>query len=235
MSELAATERALLTALEITREVIERWPDLADAKIKGTHRSGVTVYRHRDDIEADEGFGSIPAPLHLDILDAMAQIVIWSDLLHEHVAQTVGHPRLDYAASALADPRPYLAYVVELLPEAAESDEEIVEAVLDKVQRMRSTILSKVGEVFDGQTLEAICPFCIGQTFKRAGERTLRVRLIPSRIKEGEMEFVIVCENPDGCRPFAAECDLFVKDRPAWPWSQWEWLATRLIPVRGAA
>jgi hypothetical protein len=222
-------------ACAVLQEVIDRWPDFVESRIKGTARPHVaTPPKHRDELAEGEGYGCIPAPLHLDILDSMSSIVAWSDMLHELVAQTVGHPRLAPAASALADPRPFLRYVVELLPEAAESDDEISEAALDKARRMQSIIISGLGEIFDGQTLDAVCPFCLGQTFKRPGLHTLRVRLVPSRVAEGEMEFVIVCENPDGCRPFAAECDMWVKDRPAWPWSQWEWLASRLIPAHSA-
>lgn len=231
MTTTAETERALV----ILRVVIDRWPDFVEAKTKGTPRPSVARRpRHRDELGEGEGYGCVPAPLHLDILDSMATIVAWSDMLHEHVAQTVGHPRLEPAASALADPRPFLEYVVALLPEAAESDPEITDAVLDKGERMQSIIIAGLGEIFDGQTLNAICPFCVGQTFKRPGERTLRVRLVPSRVTEGELEFVIVCENPDGCRPFAAECDMWVKGNPAWPWSQWEWLAQRLIAAQVA-
>jgi hypothetical protein len=114
-------------------------------------------------------------------------------------------------------------------------DPEAADDVRETAGRMRSTILAKLGEVFDGQELDAICPFCVGRTFsKPAGERTLRVRLVPSRIVEGEQEFVVVCENEVGCKPFSAECDMWVKGRPAWPWSQWEWLAERLLPVKVA-
>ena len=230
------TQTPLAATLAVIDEVILRWPDLVESRIKGTGRVVASRPRDPDEVDEGEGFGELPAPIHLDVLDAMASIVMWSDMLHEHVAQTVGHPRLEPAASALTDPRPFLRYVRELLPEACETDPDMFEAAHDVIHRIRSVILAKVGEVFDGQTLEAVCPFCIGQTFKRrSGERTLRVRIVPSRVKVGEEEFVIVCENPDGCRPFSAECDMWLKGRPAWPWSQWEWLAERLLPTRQAS
>ena len=225
--------------LAVLREVIDRWPDLVEARIKGTARPWRQPANpdegdgEREPVEG-EGFGCIPAPLHLDILDAMASIVCWSDMLHEHIAQTVGHPRLEPAMSALADPRPFLRYVEALLPEAVDDDPDMLEAVAERVSLIRSVMLGKLGEVFDGQTLDAFCPFCIGQTIAKRHLRTLRVRLVDSRIHPGQTEFVVVCENPDGCRPFAAECDMWVKGRPAWPWSQWEWLAQRLLPTRAA-
>ena len=180
--EPTVTQTPLAATLAVIDEVILRWPDLVESRIKGTERVVVSRPRDPDEVDEGEGFGELPAPIHLDVLDAMASIVMWADMLHEHVAQTVGHPRLEPAASALADPRPFLAYVRELLPEASESDEEIVDAARDKAERMKSLILAKVGEVFDGQTLEALCPFCIGQTFAKRHIRTLRVRIFPSRI-----------------------------------------------------
>jgi hypothetical protein len=236
MTTTAEIERALIAALGVLAEVIDRWPDFVEAKTKGTPRRGIpSKRRDRETIEEGEGLGAIPAPIHLDILDAMARIVMDADMLHERIAQTVGHPRLEHASSALADPRPFLRYVEVLLPEAFEVDPEAADDARETAGRMRSTILAKLGEVFDGQELDAICPFCVGRTFsKPAGERTLRVRLVPSRIVDGEQEFVVVCENEVGCKPFSAECDMWVKGRPAWPWSQWEWLAERLLPVKVA-
>lgn len=220
--------------MTLLREVVERWPDLVEARIKGTARPGRQSFRDPEEVDEGEGLGAIPAPIHLDILDAMASIVCWSDMLHEHIAQTVGHPRLEPARSALADPRPFLRYVEALLPEAVQTDPDMLDAVHEKLDLMKAVILGKLGEVYDGQTLDALCPFCVGQTFAKRHIRTLRVRLIASRVRPGDTEFVIVCENPDGCRPFAAECGMFVKGRPAWPWSQWDWLAKRLIPTRAA-
>ena len=223
-------------AQRLLAEVIERWPDLVEARLKGTPRIMQSrPARDRRDLEPGEGLGSLPAPVHLDVLDAMSNILMWADMLHELVAQTVGHDRLDSAASAYSDARPYLRYVVALLPEASETDDEIVEAVTEKAERMRSTILAKLGEVYDGQRLEAVCPFCVGRTFEKlAGARTLTVRVVPSTTGHGGWAIVVVCENPVGCTPFAKECDLWVKGNPAWPIHRWGWLADRLLPARVA-
>lgn len=223
-------------ALTLLAEVTARWPDLVESRLKGTPRiTQSRPARNPNDLEPGEGLGSLPAPIHLDILDAMASIVMWADMLHELVAQTVGHDRLEPAVSALADPRPFLRYVEALLPEAAGMDDEIVEAVTEKAERMRSLLLGKLGEVYDGQRLEAVCPFCVGRTFEKlAGERTLYVRVVPVATGHEGLETVVVCENTVGCTPFARECDMWVRGAPAWPIHRWGWLADRLLPARVA-
>lgn len=217
----------------LLNEVIDRWPDLAISRFKGTARViAATTRRPAEQLEEGEGFGSVPAPVHLDVLDAIAAILDWAYTLHEHVAQTIGHDRLTPPVSIYANPRPYLEFVRDHLPGACDDDHDMLEAVHDTTHRIKSLIFTKIGEVFDGQELEALCPFCLGQTFKRLfGERTMRVRLVESRVREGELEPVVLCENPDGCRPFAVECDMWVGSKPAWPLSRWGWLAERLLPI----
>ena len=63
---------------------------------------------------------------------------------------------------------------------------------------------------------------------------TLRVRTVADRRHPGQTEPVVVCENPDGCNPLAAECGLLVDGRPAWHRSEWDWLAARLLPLHAA-
>lgn len=234
-------------------EVVDRWPDLEESRLKGTPRPpapGATLtegkrqrqnqQRREDVVLADDRApGASVAPLHLDVLDTMANLLMAADLLHEHVAQTIGHPTLDHPASAYSDPRPYLRYVVELLPEACEDDPDMLEAAWEKADGMRSDILMALGEVFDGQRLSAVCPFCVGQTSKRlAGELTMRVRIrdIPTEENPNLAEFLVVCENPDGmCQPFAKEVDTKYGEHPAWRFSRWGWLAKQLHPIKAAS
>lgn len=223
------TVQSVIVKLE---QVIARWNDLTESRIRGTLRVVQGSKRERDELVDGEGFGSIPAPIHLDVLDAMSSILMWADLLHEDVAQVIGHDRLPSAASAYEDPYRFLAYTVELLPEACEMRPDFIEHADERAERMRSLLLAKLGELYDGQTLEAVCPFCVGRTFRKLfGALTMRVRIQPSRTREGETEVFVVCENPDGCTPFSSEVDLWIKDRPAWPMSRWPWLSDRLIPA----
>lgn len=231
----SARRNPLDECLDHLREVKRRYPDLVESRFVGTERPIVST-RDRDRvIGTEEGLGSTAAPIHVDVLDAMARLVMWADMLHERIAQCVGHDRLSPAISAYEDPARFLDYVIELLPEAADTNPKVLDHAAAQADRMRQLVLSKLGEIYDGQELDALCPFCLGVTFRHpAGVRTLRVRVIESRRHDGE-EFVLVCENPGGCTPLAAECGLWVQGRPAWPWPDWDWLAARLLPVERAA
>lgn len=226
--------------------VRDRWPDLEEARLHGTprpwqHTEMTEIARaersRRDRQErADIARLRLPvmgysrAPLHVDILDTMAAILMDADLLHEAIAQAIGHPTLAHPASAYDDPWPYLEYAIELLTEATETDRGMIVGAAEYAEAMERAMLVVFGEFHDGQVLNAVCPFCCGRTFvKPAGEKTLRVRIVPDHRDETKTEVVVACENPDGCRPFAAECGMWVKGRPAWPWSQWEWLSERLL------
>lgn len=234
------------------REVVTRWPDLVESRFKGTPRPVVPgahlgdmgrwrmdQQRREDVANADDRApGESVAPLHIDVLDLMASLLMRADLLHEHVAQTVGHPRLASPPSAFADARPYLEYVIALLPEACETDEDMLDAATEKAELMRDEILMALGEVFDGQRLAAVCPFCMGQTSRRlAGELTMRVRIRDVGTEEHPnlAEFLVVCENPDNmCQPFAREVDTWVGTNPAWRYPRWPWLAKQLHSPRRA-
>lgn len=227
--------------------VAGRWTDLHTARLKGTPRPWrepdelpTAVRAERDHlarverIEADDRMpGFSPAPVHVDILDTLAELLMAADLLHEHVAQTVGHPTLAHPATAFADPGPYLAYVVELLPEACDTDPDMAEAAREKADDMRDLIASALGEILDGQRLKAVCPFCIGvtPTHPAGGAFTLRLRIIPDTVatEPDATEPVVVCENT--CTPFAAEVGLWVLGRPAWRRPEWDWLAQRIDQV----
>ena len=213
--------------------LINRWPDLVESRIKGTPRPWREQPTERHQVEEGVGFGSVPAPVHLDVMTAMAELLDVAYGLHEHVAQTVGHPRLAPPVSVYDDVRPYLAYVAATLSEACDTDPDMAEAAHEKAVEMSTTLFTKLGEVTDGQRLDAVCPFCLGRTPKRpaGGDRTLVVRIIPARAarEPGEEEAVIVCENPVECPVQASECGLWVHGRPAWPWTDWEWLGERLL------
>lgn len=243
---------SLTETLDKLDEVIKRWPDLVESRLKGTPRpktpgailsdSGrerMNQQRREDVAYADDRApGASVAPLHIDVLDLMATILMQADLLHEHVAQTVGHPRLAHPSSAYADARPYLRYIRELLPEACETDEEMLEAATEKIELIHDEVLMALGEIRDGQRLNAVCPFCVGRTSKRlAGELTMRVRIrdISTAEHPGLAEFLVVCENPDGmCQPFAREVDTWVGSNPAWRYPRWAWLAKQLHSARSA-
>lgn len=232
----------LAAALKSLQTVIDRWDDLEASRIKGTKRPHLSgqrtltrqaadrrnAQRLEDIANADDRApGYTEAPLHLDVLDIMSGLLMSADLLHERVAQDVGEDRLDHPASAYDDPAPYVAYVLKHLPAATQL---VQEYAAEQAALMESAILLALGEVFDGQQLDAVCPFCMGRANGMMfGEITLHIRLIPSTANPEHVDFAVVCENPNGCTPFANEVDVWLWGRPAWRFQRWAWLADRLI------
>lgn len=234
--------------------ITERWPDLRALVTGQTHRSWKHALTQLDSVQRAEAnrqawldrhdvlgetIGEAPAPLDVGILDVLADVLMRCDMLHDHVAQTVGHPRLPAASGIDDDPRPFLAYTRQLLPEACQDDPDMAEAAAERLRGIRATMVAELGDMEDGQRIRAICPFCMGRThrFPVGGAFTLTIRVVPvtHRRQDGTQEEhhepIIVCESGD-CRPFAAECSRWHRGRPAWPWPEWEWLAQRLIDPR---
>jgi hypothetical protein len=244
----------LTDALTDLEWIVTRWPDLralvtskaperwkrALTQLDNAQRAerNVQAWLDRHDVKG-EVMGEAPAPLNVGMLDLLAGVLMRCDMLHEHVGQTVGHPRLPSATGIDDDPRPFLAYVRELLPEACEADADMAEAAAERLSSIRLSMAAELGDLEDGHTLAAICPFCMGRTpkFPTGGAYTLRIRTVEvtHRMSNGEdleaHEPMVVCESGD-CRPFAAECSRWIRGNPAWPWPEWEWLAQRLIDPR---
>jgi len=238
--------------LATLQKIIDRWPDLITSRIKGTPRPTIPGthlgdrgrermnQQRRDDIANadDRAPGKSIAPLHIDILDLMTKLLTDAHTLANHVMQTTGQQPLPPPISTAMSPRPYLKRIIEFLPQACADDEDMLEAITEKADLIHDEILMALGEVFDGQRLNAVCPFCMGQTSKRlAGELTMRVRIrdIGTNEHPNLAEFLVVCENPDGmCQPFAREVDTWVGTNPAWRYPRWPWLAKQLHTARRA-
>lgn len=241
----ASTIQSAIDDLAWTRD---RWDDLVEYRLKGTPRpwhqpSDLTPEKRserdalarleRTEVERwGRAPGFSPAPLHVSTLDVMVDILAEADALHETIAQYLGHDRLDSATSALDDPSRFLTYAEALTPAAAAESEQLFDLIAEKAAQMRSAIAAELGEIEDGHTLNAICPFCVGVTPRHpaGGAKTMRIRLVDDRLNPGHREAVIVCESGT-CKPFAAECSLWVRDRPAWRFPEWDWLAERLLPA----
>lgn len=237
--------RATIADLDWTAD---RWDDLVEYRLKGTPRpwrqpGEMDPMRKRiadalariEQAEVERwgrAPGFSPAPLHVSTLDVMVDVLAEADALHETLAQYLGHDRLEPATSALDDPTRFLRYAAARVADAAGESDELFDLVAEKAATMRSAIAHELGEVEDGQTLEAVCPFCIGVTSRHpaGGAKTLRFRMVPDTLRAGEKEAVIVCES-GLCEPFEVECSLRVKGKPAWRFPDWEWLAERLLPA----
>lgn len=227
----------------------DRWPDLHEARHRGTARpwrepETTREQREQQDwlarVERAEADGRMPgysrAPLHVDVLDTLVDILATAETLHDQVAQTIGHDRLPPAASAYDDPRRFIGYVIELLPEAADADPHLAAYAGRRAATMRDQARRALGEIADGHRIKAVCPFCLGVTATApgGGAWTLRIRVIPKPTEGRDAtEPVVVCEGGT-CSPLGAECSNWVRGDPAWPWPEWDWLSGRIAHVNGA-
>lgn len=243
------TEPNLTDTLTDLEWITTRWPDLHQARLIGTplpyrepqltreQRNARDAEAKTERAEADDRMpGYSRAPVRIPILDMLGRIVMRADLLHEQVAQTVGHDRLPPATSATENPARFLDYIRELLPEAADTRPELLARAATWAARTRHHMATTLGELEDGHVLKCVCPFCLGRTAEQptGGAHTLRIRIVPAPAHlDVDTELVVVCESGT-CEPFAGEVSMSVWGRPAWPTSEWEWLAKRIDVINGA-
>lgn len=194
-----------------------RQPAQLDPERKAERDEQARIERAERD---DHAIGEHPAPLHLDTLDVLVDVLHTAETVADRVAQAAGVDRLPPADHALADPRPYLRHAARWL---RHTDPRIALWAEHEAARLRTTVAVTLGEVTDGQTLDAPCPWCGDE---RA--RTLRVRTLAGDLK------AVVCHGV--CEPSDADCGTWWRGRPAWPLStEGDWLAARLTHAAGAA
>lgn len=175
--------------------------------------------------------GESPAPMDLNVLDLLVEILTTADELADLVSDTALVARMPSAPSAFTDPEPYLLHVLDLLP-ACKNDHTpafIVKQCETVVFRARSML----GLIVDGQLLPMMCPWCGGRTSKHlfGGAKTLRIRLVPTvNPKTGKDEQLpcVVCESTL-CQPPEEDFGRTHRGRPAWPLdAEGDWLARRI-------
>lgn len=217
----------------------EHTPDITEARLKGTARpwqqpADLTPEQRRSQsdraaVERAErttaAIGEHPAPLHLDVLDLLVDLLCVADDIAEQVAQAAGVDRLPPASSAFADPEPYLRYAAQHLAAAYDADPGLEGGVVEDARRLRTEVARHLGELTTGQVLQAECPWCHGFTadHPQGGAFTLRVRTLPGDLT------AVVCQN-DLCDPPDGDCGNRWRGRPAWPIHEWNWLADRIDP-----
>lgn len=211
--------------------------DITDARLKGTSRP----WRQRDRTseqwaEADDlahrerkdrnplAIGEHPAPLHVDVLDLLVDLVCTADDIAEQVAQAAGVDRLPPAPSAFADPEPYLRYAAQHLATAYEADPGLEGGVKEDAARLRQLVGQHLGEFSDGQRVPGLCPWCNGGVGQ---QQTLRIRLVRPAPTLAPVP-AAVCES-GLCEPPDSDVGLWHGNRPAWPLdTEGDWLAKRL-------
>lgn len=202
----------------------ERWDDFHEMRQRGTARPWQQphISPQREDPGAD-GAPGMSAPLHLDVFDALVDLLATADDLAERVAQEAGVDRLPYPTSAMADPTPYLRHAAAHLEGIGH---ELLGYVAEEVSRLRSTVDRHLGELTTGQTLQAPCPWCAGGV--AGGAYTLRIR-------QGRDEVLIVCES-GVCEPPEADSGERHRGHPAWSLDrEGHWLADRIDKMKESA
>lgn len=221
--------------------VHDHWPHLLESRIRGTARpwrEPTTSPETRAQADAaaraerlersDVAPGEHPAPMHVDVLDVIVDLVITADDLAQRVAQAAGVDRPAPAAGAFADPRPHLRHIRAWWTAATIADDKLHAHAEHHLRRLAEDVALALRIVRDGQILQALCPWCGGRTEHQptGGARTLRVHETPGG-------WLIVC-NGVNCQPQEAECGKRWRGKPAWPDFEWVWLAQRLAPVAAA-
>ncbi len=170
--------------------------------------------------------GECSVPLDLDVMDQLVEILAAAEILANRLCWATYRPIDPPASSAFSDPAPILELIYDLLGEAAGSlvDPGAVTYVEQKAKDLIEAAHLVLGLVVDGQVLKALCPWCGGRTESTpiGGELTLRVRNV-----EGLASTVVMCEG-GLCEPTSADCGRWIKGKPAWDQSEWEWLAARI-------
>jgi hypothetical protein len=182
--------------------------------------------------------GETPPLMNLDVMDLLTEVLVEADRLSVQAvedvevalvewagawARDVPSMRLPDAATALADPAPYLHLLDELIEHI--SDPDLVEHIADRCHRLVDRANKTLGLFVDGQLLDAQCPWCGGKTERHpeGGRRTLRIRM--SLPPSDDSRAVIVCEG-GRCEPGANSGERW-KGLPAWDLlNEGEWLGT---------
>lgn len=214
------------------------WPLLAITRLPGTARpwrpreltaeqAGQRDAQLRAERHMAEIFlGAAAAPLHLDILDVLVD-------LHDRITAAAislggepGSVRI-LMPTWVTDPAPLLEWCREHVrhPGTPTADTLAADNAAWQILHILETAL---GEVYDGQQLQADCPWCHGGIARKP---SWYVRLLPAGRdpKTGEPQRMpaIVCES-GACQPPEREAGTWWRGQPAWPLWEWEWLAVRV-------
>jgi hypothetical protein len=166
--------------------------------------------------------GESPAPMDLDAMDLLVEILCLADELADQVSDAAEVTRLESASSAFADPTPFLRRAAAFVTSCDTRDQDRIEERCDDLIYRAMGLLGLIG---DGQILQVVCPWCAGRTSKHptGGAKTLRVRI---QLPVGKRSFVkvdpkdiawyIVCESGT-CDPPSKDCGERLRGRPAWP------------------
>jgi hypothetical protein len=120
--------------------------DLLESRYKGTARPWREPAEHdperreqarqHDAAEraerTDSAIGEHPAPVHVDTLDLLVDLLATADDLAERIAQAAGVDRLPYPTSSFASAEPYLRHAAAWLQPATDALPQLLEYVSDQ-------------------------------------------------------------------------------------------------------
>lgn len=201
--------------------VAEYWPDLVDARLpmatKRPWRQTTLTAEARAARDAQArlerfdrtalSFGESPAPVDVEILTTALDILVRADDLAAAVAEHLGLPVLPPPRPGELDAWPYLAYA------AAHLTTDLAEWAAPIARRMYEQTASALAMIYDGQTLDVVCPWC-------QNEAVWRVQELPGGI------VAIVCHGV--CEPPLNEVGTWWGGRPVWPITDWARLAKHI-------
>lgn len=188
--------------------------------------------------------GESPAPFNMNVADLLSEVLAEVDDLAERAAddaeaglrgwagawaQDLPPLRLAPATSAFADPLPYLELLGDLIRHIPNPD--LIEHIAERCHALVTRANAVLGLIFDGQLLDALCPWCRGVTDHHpiGGRRTLRVRMS----HDDDPRALIVCEGGH-CNP-GDQSGIQWKHLPAWDLlNEGDWLS-KCIKVRDDA
>lgn len=209
------TRRLLRQAAADAGWLAEHWRYLVEVRIPGTARpwrQTEMAPERRDQLDREaraerlerDGIapGEARAPVHVDVLDVLIAGGQWFGL---DVPAGIG-----LYADSLSD-----------------LDDDGLAAAAVALARLKAETAAVLRLVYDGQRLGR-CPFC-------RQDRALVVRLT------ADADPLVVCESDRVCEPKQADCGIYVRGfpprlcvgaergRPAWRWTDWEWLGRRIV------
>lgn len=223
-------------AIKAALDLEETVENLAQCLVQGVDRplraAGFdAVKKHERDEEArlerlqrtDIAPGESALPFDPDIAEKLLEVLAGAEMLADEVAIAMTACLIP-VRSRLADPRPYIRFLIAQLPAAEVAQPGLSSRVQDRARDLVDGAAEVLGLVVDGQELKAVCPWCNGRTDTHpiGGAYTLRIRNYL-----GFDSPLVVCEGGH-CEPPEADCGQWVRGRPAWLQSEWEWLADRI-------
>lgn len=208
------------------RFVLEHWEDLAEIRTPGTPRPWrppqispekreqldreARVERlERAEFAPGEHADAVPP----DVLDVLVDVAEFADRLTAQVCADVGCLLwLPPAAAWRADGQ--LAHLAWHLEQDA-VDGDLVDQVDAETRILAQDTALVLRLLRDGQTLDSSCPWC----------RMPRALVV---IEEPALGPLIVCRSRVACAPPDKDCGIYLRGRPAWSDSEWDWLAGRI-------